>query len=277
MASEPSPRWSPTVVDNPPKMTASCHVMDHPAYCALLETEAQRFVTAVAGSDDDAAIPSCPGWTVADVAKHVGGLHRWAEAHVRRLSTTRIFARDLDLDVPADPRRFPEWIGAGADRLLATARAADPEQAVWTWGSDKHVRFWPRRMLYETTIHRADVELAHGHGPSVDRAVAVDGVDEFLDNLPHAVDFAPRVKNLRGSGETLSVRASDAGTVWTVRLKENGFAWDHSTGESRVAVEGASDDVLLLIYGRLEFDDESRFEVTGDRELLRRWLEDSAI
>jgi hypothetical protein len=64
---------------------------------------------------------------------------------------------------------------------------------VWAWGPDQHARFWSRRMLYETVVHHSDAELALGREPVIDRAVAVAGVDEFLENLPSASVWAPRV------------------------------------------------------------------------------------
>ncbi len=58
-------------------------------------------------------------------------------------------------------------------------------------------------MLHETTMYRCDGQLALGAPPTIEPAVAVDGIDEFLDNLPYAVTFAPGVRNLRGDGQRL--------------------------------------------------------------------------
>ena len=30
---------------------------------------------------------------------------------------------------------------------------------MWAWGPDKHARFWPRRLLHETAVHRGDAYL----------------------------------------------------------------------------------------------------------------------
>ncbi|SCK59943.1 TIGR03083 family protein [Streptomyces sp. SceaMP-e96] len=74
-----------------------------------------------------------------------------------------------------------------ADAFAAT----DPDAPMWAWGVDQHARFWMRRMLFETLVHRTDAERAVGRRPVIDPALATDGVDEFLANLPFATSFAP--------------------------------------------------------------------------------------
>ena len=139
------------------------------------------------------------------------------------------------------------------------------------------MRFWSRRMLHESTVHRADAEFTLGREPEIDAGVAVDGVDEFLDNLPHAHYFAPRVKELVGSGERLMLRCTDASAAWTIRLSPDSFAWDHEDAEANVSVEAAAADLLLMAWGRRTPDDASRFKVTGDRALLDFWRERSSL
>ncbi len=162
-------------------MTAACHRFPPDAYGPLLESETEHFITAVSESEWDGPVPACPGWTVAGLIEHVGGLHRWAEAHVRLLSQRPVRAGELDLQTPENLAAAASWLRAGVSQLVQTLRAADPDATVWAWGSDKRTRFWGRRMLFETTVHRADIELARGRAPQIDLAVAVDGVDEFLE------------------------------------------------------------------------------------------------
>ena len=38
---------------------------------------------AVAGADPDGTVPTCPEWTVRDLVRHMGGVHRWATGFVR--------------------------------------------------------------------------------------------------------------------------------------------------------------------------------------------------
>jgi len=94
---------------------------------------------------------------------------------------------------------------------------------MWAWGADQRVRFWSRRQLHETLVHRIDVELALGLVPAASPAVAADAIDEFLVNLSGAAYFSSRVKDLRGDGERLSFQATDQGREWSVSLLPEGF------------------------------------------------------
>jgi uncharacterized protein (TIGR03083 family) len=131
-------------------------------------------------------------------------------------------------------------------------------------------------MVFETLIHGIDLERALDREPEPDADIAVDGVDEFLDNLPFAAYFAANVTELRGAGERLVFRATDAGVTWTVTLEPAGFTWDHADGVGEVEVEGMASDVLLLLWGR-RTREEPRFTVSGERYLLALWVEKSPI
>ena len=53
--------------------------------------------------------------------------------------------------------------------------------------------------------------------------MAADGVDELLDNLPHAAYFAPeRRQELRGDGEVLASGAPTPATAWRITLLPDG-------------------------------------------------------
>lgn len=257
-------------------MKRLCHGWEQARYADMAGAEIARFAEAVRGADPSTAVPTCPGWTIAELVKHIGGIHRWAERMVREHAQQRLSWRALELSLPADPAAYPAWLAAGAEPLVATLTSADPDAAMWAWGADKHARFWPRRMLHETTVHRADAELALGREPAIDVAAALDEVDEFLDNLPHAASFAPNVAKLRGDGETLRFECTDADVGWLIRLEPDGFTWRHGSGEANVTVHGAAADLVLLTYGRLEPAD-GRFEVAGDGAVLASWFENSAI
>jgi uncharacterized protein (TIGR03083 family) len=249
--------------------------MDHEDHCDALEADGNRLVELVDGGDLTAPVPTCPGWTVADVVGHVGTLYRWSAAHVATSATARIAPDTLDLGLPSDGPGAA-WLADGIAPMLQTFRAADPSARAWGWGGDRHARFWPRRMLFETVVHRADAALALGVEPEVDPGIARDGIDELLSNLPHAAYFAPGIAELRShrreGDERVALRPSDAGCAWCIRLVPAGYAWDWSTGPAEVTVRGRTADLLLLLYSRRQAADGSRFERDGDLALLDRFL-----
>ncbi|MFB4315633.1 maleylpyruvate isomerase family mycothiol-dependent enzyme [Actinomadura sp. 21ATH] len=251
----------------------------HSRHGDAAETEIAAYATLLDGADLAAPVPTCPGWTVGELTVHLGGTHRWAEATVRLRVPERRSRRALGVTDPAAPEETPAWYREGGALLMRTLRATGGDVPVWGWGPDHHARFWSRRMLHETAVHRCDLEIALGRRPEVDRAVAVDGIDELLENLPSAAAFSPNVANLRGDGAELGFETADAGTRWTLRLLPDGFEWaraDGGAGRPGASVRGSASDVYLFLWGRLKPGDPA-LEFSGDGELLRRWTENSAV
>jgi uncharacterized protein (TIGR03083 family) len=248
---------------------------EHAAYCDELAVEADRAARVVRGADFEASVPTCPGWTIAKLIKHLGSAHRWAETMVREGASGPVDPRTITLGLPETEVDYPDWLAAGALALVATLRSADPDRPLWTWGADKHTRFWSRRMLYETTVHRADAELALGRMPGIAPEAAADGIDEFLVNLPHVALFRPDLAALRGDGESLHLHCTDVEGEWLIRLHPDGFTCERAHAKGTVAVRGTAAELLLILYRRLPLDD--RVEVFGDEKLLAFWLEHTKL
>jgi uncharacterized protein (TIGR03083 family) len=254
--------------------------VDHFEHCDLLEAEVERFAALLDEPVLGTPVPSCPDWTVEDLTTHLGTIHRWAEHLVRSLAPERIgpSAMGLGEAEPSGP-----WIQAGGSALVATLRAADPAAPMWAWGKDHHVRFWSRRQLHETLVHRMDVELALGLLPNTTPAVAADAIDEFLVNLANAAYFSPRVKNLRGDGTRVVFRASDEDRAWTVVLAEDGFTIedgangaDGAGAPSVATLEGPALPLLLVIYRRRPLTTPGVVQ-RGDPAVVDFWMANSAL
>lgn len=246
--------------------------MKHTEFCAVLEVEVERFATTMSLVPGDVSIAACPGWTLSDVALHLGTIHRWANELVRSRSTTRIPRATPTLDEVAVS---PEWLRQGGQQLVKTLREADPDDEMWAWGFDQHVRFWSRRQLHETLVHRMDLEIAGRIEPTAEPAVASDAVDEFLLNLQKVTNGSKR-PSLCGTGERLIFRATDTNAVWTVTLREGGFDLARESDDSDTLVEGPALELLLAVLRRRSVD-AGRLDVSGDRELTDFWLANSAF
>ncbi|MFF7355797.1 MULTISPECIES: maleylpyruvate isomerase family mycothiol-dependent enzyme [Streptomyces] len=263
------------------------HPLPYDTYREAVARETLRFAEVVRGADPAAAVPSCPDWTLADLTRHVGSLQRWFCTLLTRLVQEPPRSRDVELGLPENPRDYPDWVAAGVPGVAAVLRDTDPEAPMWVWGEDRHARFWARRMLFETLVHRVDAERAVGLEPDLDPVLAADGVDEFLVNLPYAGLFAPGVTKLRGDGETLAFRCTDLGEgpgeEWRVRLDPDGFRLvpreEREAGAAEpvtAAVRGQAGDLLLLLYGRRSYQD-SAFEVCGRTTVLDTWFAHTAF
>jgi uncharacterized protein (TIGR03083 family) len=250
--------------------------MTYGQMCDALDREIAAFAETVKGYDPGAVVPTCPGWDMAALVKHIGYSHRWATYIVRERASEPVPFRAVPMGMPEDKAAYPEWLAAGREPLLATLRSTDAATPMWAWGADEHARFWARRQLFETTVHHADAQLALGRQPAIDSERGVEGIDEFLENLAYAASFAPNVKELRGDGESLHFHCTDAEGEWMIELQPDGFRWEHGHGKGSVAVRGAATDLLLLLYGRLAAGEE-RFQVFGATAVLERWMEKSHI
>ncbi|MGW1894445.1 maleylpyruvate isomerase family mycothiol-dependent enzyme [Streptomyces sp. NPDC002004] len=261
------------------------HPLPYDTYRQAIERETLHFVEAVKDADPATTVPSCPDWTLAELSQHVGALQRWFCTLLTQMVQEPPRSRDVQLGLPERPEEYAEWVAAGVPAVAAVLRDTDPHAAMWAWGEDQHARFWARRMLFETLVHRVDAERAVGREPGIDAALAADGVDEFLVNLPYAGLFAPGVGKLRGNGEIVAFQCTDSaggtGEEWRVRLDPEGFRLlprpeTDAPSEARVTVRGRAADLLLLLYGRSSYQ-APVFEVSGEAAVLDHWFAHTAF
>lgn len=261
----------PTLAPSP-----ACHALESPRVLDLITADVARVTALIAQADPDRRVPSCPRWTLADLVKHAGHVHRWAAAIVTRLPQQRIELSEQEIGFPQDWAAAPEWFAAGAKALVDALGGADLDAPCYAWGGDQHVRFWLRRMLHETTIHRVDVELAVlGEAGPLDAAVAVDNIDEFLANVPYMKRFRPEVRELHGDGETIHLHATDLDESelpgeWLITLEPDGFRWSHAHVKGAAAVRGTARDLALWINQRTP-GAQAGLELLGEEPLLAYW------
>jgi uncharacterized protein (TIGR03083 family) len=247
--------------------------LDHAEYCTALEIEVERFTNVMSSTSRDEEVTTCPGWNVVDLAEHLGLIHRWAEELVRLRSPDRIARVRTVADRDAVS---PDWINEGGCRLTETLRSADPDDSMWAWGPDRHVRFWSRRQLHETLVHRIDLELAARMVPEVDSEIAIDAIDEHLANFEGVSARSPEPSPLRGHGETLVFRVSDSTALWSIAFGEEGFSVSRTGNGFDTEVVGSALELLLVVLRRREVD-AAALDVAGNRDLLDLWLAHSAF
>jgi uncharacterized protein (TIGR03083 family) len=251
--------------------------MDHEEYCARVLAEITRMASVAESAVPASPVPGCPGWDLAKLVKHTGITHRWAAAIVATRATERIASNALDVALPADRTQYPHWLAVGAAPLVTVLRDAGPETPMWTWAGDGDSGWWARRMLHETTVHRADAEMALGIEPSIDPVAAADGIDEFLVNMADRAGHWPAGPH---AGQSIHLHATDEGLgeagEWLIRLGGDGdgasYTWSHGHGQGDLAVRGPAARLLLLIYGRISAADE-RLTLFGDDSLIASWQE----
>jgi uncharacterized protein (TIGR03083 family) len=247
-------------------------------YLDAVITQSELFVEALADADLAVRVPTCPDWTLHELAQHVGQVHRWVTAIIARRITTVPDFDMLSVTAPHDIEDLCTWLRDGAAELVKTIRLASPQTPVWSWADDQSVGFWARRVTHETSVHRADAELALGRSYALDADLAADAISEWLSMLalPQAVQFRPELAELRGEDQILHLHSTDPGLgeagEWIVHRTPSGLIWEHGHRKGDVAVRGAVVDLLLVLMRRVP-PGEAPITVLGDAGMLDHWLE----
>ncbi|MET7516202.1 maleylpyruvate isomerase family mycothiol-dependent enzyme [Streptomyces sp. NPDC005480] len=254
-------------------------LLTHDRYCDEIIAQTALLTDHLAGADLSVTVPTCPDWTLRDLALHVGRAHRWVETIVRTRSAGPVSEEQVPHFAGGDdPAALADWLTEGAALTAGALRAAGPDTAVWTWAWEHSTGFWARRMTHETVIHRADAALAAKTDYDVVPEIAADAVDEWLQIVQYSqrADPSDNTAELRGTGRSLHLHATGTpvglDAEWLIDLGEDGFTWRRGHEKATVALRGPLTDVLLAFYRRAPLDG-GRVEVLGERELLEFWLE----
>ena len=258
-------------------------MLDYARYCGEIVEQTELLAASLTGQDMTVPVPSCPGWNVGQLVRHVGYGHRWATEAVRghgAMPRTDRAMRELSGYVDEKPDELIPWLREGARELDTALRDVGPDMRVWTPipGGKKTPEFFGRRFTHETIVHRIDAALALGTEFEVAHDLAVDNVDEWLEltvvTWPRR--DVERHRALHGRDRTLHFHATDTSAEWVVDLTGEEFVWRHAHEKSAVAVRGALTELLLVLYRRRTVE-AADVEIFGDAEFLTSWLEVSGF
>ena len=231
--------------------------MERAAHIEAVARESAALADALAAGPRDARVPSCPDWSVADLAEHVGRFTGF---------WTHVLCEGTGRPKPAAPDPPPEgdlgdWYRALSGHLVEELRATPPDIEVWTWKDDEHTpAFVARRAAHELAVHRVDAQLARGSHTPVEAALAADGIDEAL--------MLAGVAPVRGDGQTLHLHGTDRDDEWLLTLAPSGLQVERAHGKADLALRGAVSDLELLLYHRPPV---AAVEHLGDDAVLAAW------
>jgi uncharacterized protein (TIGR03083 family) len=231
-------------------------------------------------------VPSCPGWSVADLVVHTGAVHR-AQAHTVaiRAAEPQGIKREMFESVPSllswlesstlmggasDLEHIPpgmiEWFEEGATILVETLAAADPDDPVWSWSGNNRVAHYLRMMAIETAVHRWDAENAHGRARPVDHALALDGISQTFEvMMPARRRWAEAP---RGSGETFRFVATDAPAQWFLHFDGEPSVSRGGDQPADLTISGPANDLFLSLWQRV-----GPPQADGSEALIDRYFE----
>jgi uncharacterized protein (TIGR03083 family) len=233
---------------------------------AILRREGELLASAAERAGLDAAVPTCPGWSVRDLVRHVGGIHRWAAGIVGE-ALARPFDPfpELEKAWPADGELL-DWFRAGHARLIEILRAAPVDLECFTvFRLDPPRELWARRQAHETGMHRADAESAGGQITGFPMDQALDGLEEMLFGF--VIRAGSRLKSERPA--RLWLHADDAARDWVVQVGAEGpTVLREPAPEAECRVSGSASNLFLLVWNRVGQD---AVRVDGDAGLLDLW------
>jgi uncharacterized protein (TIGR03083 family) len=226
-------------------------------FADMIETiaqESRRLTDMVEALDLQARVPSCPEWSVRDLAHHIGEVQWYWGANVR--------AHNADERSGAKLTEFPEdtdllaWLGWCTYSLLSALRDAGPDAPCWAWWPEPHTSgAVGRHQAQEVAVHRWDAEGVAGASEPLRPGLADDGVPEFIEIMVGS-DLA----SLPGA---VTLTATDTGASWRVT----------GTGRERSArvseLRAPASDLVLMLYRRLPVPDVA---VQGDPVLVAALL-----
>ena len=242
--------------------------MEYARFLDCLTSDFDR-LRSIVPTDPTAPVPTCPGWTVADLTRHVG------EVYLHKTIAMREGAEPA----PWPPKALAdEEPLALLDRAYAELReefaSRKPEDPAGTWyGPDQTVGFWIRRMAHETVIHRIDAELGTGQAVApVAPDLAVDGIDELLKifvaySIAEWTDYFTDILG-RSPGRTYLVRAD--GSAWQIRTGPELFTVADGAGDEAadVTVSGPPTAVLRWVWNREDPGGPSEATVEGGQKAV---------
>jgi uncharacterized protein (TIGR03083 family) len=248
--------------------------MQFSRFLGCLEDDFSLLRAAVVSADPSVRVPSCPDWTVGDLARHVAKVY----LHKAECIRLRAFPEDRPPGmIEPDPVTSLDEAYAMLTGRFSAHSATDPA-ATW-YEPDQTVGFWIRRMAHETVIHRIDAELAAGHPVSpVPDDLALDGIDEVLKlflgygsarwpkgygGLLDAPDERPVSVSTSHHAWAVTAVAGEDGRPAQVNVQDaaTGFS-----GEAQVSGDPAA--LLRWLWNR---GPDASVRVTGDTALLTQF------
>lgn len=226
--------------------------MDFSRLLSCLDGDFTWLRAAVAATEPAAKVPSCPDWTVADLADHVAYVY----LHKAECMRKGAFPDPWPPETTGPERDAVTALDESYAALVAEFAAHSPDDHAATWHEpDQTVGFWIRRMAQETVIHRVDAELAAGVPVSpIPEDLALDGIDEMLklfmgygSTLWHH-DFG----TLLDAPAERSLIVSSGHHAWTVTVTPSGIqAGDAVSGfDGDALVSGEAEPLLLWLWNR---------------------------
>ncbi|MDX3747573.1 maleylpyruvate isomerase N-terminal domain-containing protein [Streptomyces sp. AK08-02] len=232
--------------------------LEFPVLLRLIDERSTAFRAAVASAPSlDIQVPTCPEWTLFDLAQHIGeGRRDWAAT----VAAGPAPAKSAAEGAPAAPREreaLLAWLAESTEQLVDALREAGPDRGCWTWWGDSQspqtTGAVARHQLQQLAVHTYDAQLTVGAPQPLPEEVALDGVDEFLSTCVATTSAWPHKPT------AIDFHASE-GHSWRLSLSADGARTDRLPGpDTRPATafasaRGTAGELVFILYDRIPFN-----------------------
>ncbi len=157
-------------------------------YIAAIRHHGDVMLTQVRSIDLTAPVPTCPGWSVANLVGHTAAVLEQKSELVRDGYVDRSPPFSKELAAQTDPS-IVETLETALVEIVEVFESSDLDRPIYTWtDEDQTASWWVRRIAHEVVIHSADAVIAAGATPTSEDWLGSDGVDEclteFLTGVP---------------------------------------------------------------------------------------------
>jgi uncharacterized protein (TIGR03083 family) len=229
--------------------------------CGAIASQSRRLAEVVGLFDLDRQVPSCPAWTVRDLAHHIGAEQAYWAENVRARNADERSGGSLT-PLPSDDDLLG-WMGRCADLLVGELAASGPDAPCWTWwAAPRTAGAVARHQAQEVSVHLWDAEGVDvaGSGAPLPAGLAADAVPEFVEIM-----IGPSAEVLSGA---VTLAAGDVGERWRVE----GASAAAARGRRPVReaeLEATASELVLMLWRRLPVPDA---DVVGDPLLVASLL-----
>jgi uncharacterized protein (TIGR03083 family) len=236
--------------------------LDFPALLRLIDERSTAFCAAIASAPSlDVQVPTCPEWTLLELAQHVGDVRRRWAAIVTAGPDAAPPAKSVPEGAPTAPREREDllaWLAAATREFLDALREAGPDRGCWAWWdtsqSPQTVAAVARHQVQELAVHTYDAQLTVGAPQPLPDDVALDGVDEFLSTCVSTTVPWPH------EAAAIEFHATEGG-AWHLALSADGarvtrLPDSETTGDvpADVCARGTASEIVLVFYDRSPID-----------------------
>ena len=245
---------------------------------ALLEQN-ELLVETFSGADLSIAVPTCPGWSLLQLMRHVGRGDRWAAQMIRENISELDVRAVVDGRPPDDVELALVWLRSSPAVVVEAVANSGENSLVPTLVGPRPGVWWLRRRLHEATVHRADAAIARtavGDKVTYQLApeLAADGIDEWIERLEEFQRQATMPASLQ-PGQRLAFQTTDpivGSARWVVEGTEQGLKrLDDQLDGADTTMTGTAENLFLAMVRRRNIE-QAQVQLDGDPGVWQAWL-----